>query len=101
MPEVTMEDRAHALENDYFRRREQELIEKMRARLAAEGKQASSRSCPTGDGGNLVETDYEGVKIDVCNNCHGVWLDAGELAQILHKDEGSAGSAGWLGRLFA
>jgi ribosomal protein L31 len=96
MPELTMEDRAQALENEYFRRQEQELIEKMRARLASESKEASTHACPKCDGGKLVETDYENIKIDVCNNCHGVWLDAGELAQIMNKEEGK----GWFGRLF-
>jgi ribosomal protein L31 len=95
MSEVTMEDRAHALENEYFHRQEKELIEKMRAKLASEAKDASHRSCPKCDG-KLVETNYEDIKMDVCNQCHGVWLDAGELAQVLHKDEGK----GWLGRLF-
>jgi ribosomal protein L31 len=97
MPDVTMEDRAHALENEYFRRQEQELIEKMRSRLASESKEASTRPCPKCESGKLIETAYENVKIDVCNNCHGVWLDAGELAQILHKDEGK----GWFGRLIS
>ncbi len=97
MSELTMEDRAHALENEYFRRQEQELIEKMRAKLASESKDASHRDCPKCDG-KLVETNYENVKIDVCNQCHGVWLDAGELAQILHKDQGEGGNS-WFGRL--
>ena len=96
MPEVTLEDRAHALENEYFRRREEELIEKMRAKLASEAKDATHRACPKCEGGKLVETDYENIKMDVCNNCHGVWLDAGEVARILHKDEGKS----WFGRLF-
>lgn len=93
MSEVSLEDRAHALENEYFYRKEQELIEKMRAKLASESGDESHRNCPKCDG-KLVETDYENIKMDVCNKCHGVWLDAGELAQILHKDEG-----GWLHRL--
>jgi Zn-finger nucleic acid-binding protein len=94
MPEITMEDRAQALENEYFHRKEQELIEKMKAKLAREDVSASDRSCPKCDG-KLVETKYEDIKMDVCNNCHGVWLDAGELAQILHKEEDS-----WIHRLF-
>lgn len=97
MSEVTLEDRGHALENEYFRRQEQELIEKMRAKLAAENNASSEMECPKRDGGKLVETDYESIKINVCNECHGVWLDAGEMAQILHKDEGQ----GWFGRLFS
>lgn len=95
MSEVTMEDRAKALENEYFRRQEQELFEKMRAKLASEGKEATSLNCPKCDG-KLVETSYENIQMDVCNKCHGVWLDAGELAQVLNKDEGGS----WLGRLF-
>lgn len=94
---LELDDRAKALEDEYFRRRERELIEKMRAKLAGEAKGATSRDCPKCDG-NLVETDYESIKIDVCSSCHGVWLDAGEMAQILHTDENASGS--WFGRLF-
>ncbi|MGI9036942.1 MAG: zf-TFIIB domain-containing protein [Pyrinomonadaceae bacterium] len=94
MSEFTMRDRAHALENEYFYRKEQEIIEKMKAKLASESPRQSHLGCPKCDG-KLVETNYENIKMDVCNKCHGVWLDAGELAQILHKDED-----GWLQRLF-
>ena len=93
---IELDDRGRALENEYFRRHEQELIEKMKAKLAVEAKDASQLACPKCDG-NLVETDYENIKMDVCNNCHGVWLDAGELAQVVHKEEGE----GWFGRLFS
>jgi uncharacterized protein len=93
MSEVTLEDRAHALENEYFRRQEQELIAKMKAKLAAEQMEASALDCPKCDG-KLVESDFEGIKIDVCNQCHGVWLDAGELAQVMQKD-----ADGWFSKL--
>ena len=96
MSEVTLDDRGHALENEYFHRQEQELIEKMKAKLAAENKEASALNCPKCDG-KLVESNYENIKMDVCYKCHGVWLDAGEMAQVLHKDEG----ASWFGRLFS
>lgn len=91
---IDLDDRGRALENDYFRRREQELIEKMKSKLSSENAQAGDLGCPKCDG-KLVETDFENIKIDVCNNCTGVWLDAGELAQIVHKDE----NQGWLGRV--
>jgi uncharacterized protein with PIN domain len=93
---VDLEDRGHALENEYFRRKEQELIEKMRAKIGSEDSRQSGMQCPRCDG-NLHETNYENVKIDVCDKCSGVWLDAGELAQIAHKDE----STGWFGRAFS
>jgi len=92
---IELDERGRALENEYFRRQEQELIEKMKTKLAGESKTASDLNCPKCDG-KLVESDYENIKMDVCNSCHGVWLDAGELAQIVHKEE----NGGWLSRVF-
>ena len=83
---IDLEDRGSALENEYFRRKEQELIEKMKAKLSSEKAQSTDITCPK-CGGNLIESDYENIKIDVCENCSGVWLDAGELAQIADKDK--------------
>ncbi len=92
---VELEDRGRALENEYFHRQEQELIEKMKAKIKNQDSKSAGAKCPK-CAGNLVETDFENVKIDVCDNCSGVWLDSGELAQIVHKDE----SSGWFGRVF-
>ena len=92
---VDLEARGDALENEYFRRKEQELIAKMKARLEAEGAKSLQIKCPKCDG-TLVETDFEEIKIDVCDKCTGVWLDAGELTQIADKDE----ETGWFGKLF-
>lgn len=33
----------------------------------------------------LVPVDREGVEIDYCPNCRGVWLDRGELDKILDR----------------
>ncbi len=90
---IDLEDRGQALENEYFRRKEQELIEKMKAKLADAG--ATGMNCPRCDG-KLVETDFEQIKIDVCDKCSGAWFDAGELAQVIDKNENS----GWLSRMF-
>ena len=38
MSELKLEDRGQALENEYFRRQERELIEKMKTKLASEKK---------------------------------------------------------------
>lgn len=83
---IELDDRGRALENDYFRRKEAELLEKMRSKVS-EGGKSLGMQCPKCDG-NLHETDFENIKIDVCDKCSGVWLDAGELAQVTHKDEG-------------
>jgi ribosomal protein L37AE/L43A len=89
-----LDKRGRALEEDYFRRQEQELIEKMRAKMAAEKQTSEALKCPKCDG-KLVEVPFEGVQIDICDKCGGAWLDAGEL-EALTKKEGS----GWLSRLW-
>jgi uncharacterized protein len=40
--------------------------------------------CPI-DGSELVMTDRQGVEIDYCPKCRGVWLDRGELDKIIEK----------------
>ncbi len=92
---IELDERGKALENEYFRRKEQELIEKMRSKIEEGNAVSLELQCPKCDG-TLHETDYEDIKIDVCNKCNGVWFDAGELAQVVDKNE----NTGWLSRLF-
>ncbi len=92
---IDLESRGDALENEYFHRKEQELIAKMKAKLEEEESKSLEIKCPKCDG-TLVEADFQTIKIDVCNKCSGVWLDPGELAQVVdHEKEG-----GWFGKLF-
>ena len=91
----TWNDRKKALEEDYFRKKEQEAIEKLRAkRASAEGVAAAPR-CPKCDGA-LMEISYDEVEIDRCTKCGGVWLDPGELERLTKQEE----SGGFIGRLF-
>ena len=92
---VDLDERGKALENDYFRRKDDELIEKIRSKVLNESSVDLGLECPKCDG-NLHESDYENIKIDICDKCGGVWLDAGELAQVVDQNEDS----GWLSRLF-
>ena len=43
--------------------------------------------CPNCKDVNLVMTDRNGIEIDYCPECRGVWLDRGELDKIIksHK----------------
>lgn len=34
---------------------------------------------------NLVMTDRSGIEIDYCPDCHGIWLDRGELDKIIER----------------
>lgn len=40
--------------------------------------------CPV-DNETLVMTDRNGVEIDYCPRCRGVWLDRGELDKIIER----------------
>lgn len=40
--------------------------------------------CPV-DGTALLMTERQGVEIDYCPTCRGVWLDRGELDKIIEK----------------
>lgn len=41
--------------------------------------------CPVCTTVNLVMSDRQGVEIDYCPECRGVWLDRGELDKIIHR----------------
>lgn len=41
--------------------------------------------CPVCTGTDLVMSERQGVEIDYCPNCRGIWLDRGELDKILER----------------
>lgn len=41
--------------------------------------------CPICADENLVMTDRQGIEIDYCQQCRGVWLDRGELDKIIER----------------
>lgn len=43
--------------------------------------------CPTCKEVNLVMSERQGVEIDYCPECRGVWLDRGELDKIIEKSQ--------------
>lgn len=46
-------------------------------------------NCPV-DSTQLVMTDRQGVEIDYCPKCRGVWLDRGELDKIIDRGDDMA-----------
>lgn len=48
--------------------------------------------CPV-DGTTLVMSDRQGVEIDYCPQCRGVWLDRGELDKIIERSAPAAAHA--------
>ena len=41
--------------------------------------------CPTCKDTALVMSDRQGVEIDYCPQCRGVWLDRGELDKLIER----------------
>ena len=85
-------------EDEYFARRDAELLQKQRSEQAkaadlAERKTHAMR-CPK-CGGHLATRDHHGVQIDQCSDCHGLWLDDGELERLMKTTD-----PGLVGRFF-
>lgn len=47
-------------------------------------EQMGAMLCPT-DKTALVMSDRQGIEIDYCPTCRGIWLDRGELDKILER----------------
>lgn len=88
------DERKKGLEEEYFQRQEQELLEKTRQRVAAEEREqrkaAAFMHCPK-CGENLEEITFQEVQVDRCTGCQGIWLDPGELERLTVKE-----NQGWL-----
>jgi uncharacterized protein len=75
------DDMKKTKEEEYFQKLEREKLAAMSAkkREGSSGDSApSGMRCPK-CGGALEAADFQGVEIDRCKACGGVWLDAGEM----------------------
>jgi rubrerythrin len=93
-----LRDAERAREEQFFKQRDQELLEKLRENMGAEAEAAAQvavqgrcQKC----GARLTGREQQGIEIDECPSCGGVWLDSGELEKLAGGE-----SDGWLGRLF-
>ena len=46
--------------------------------------------CPV-DGTQLMMSERQGIEIDYCPKCRGVWLDRGELDKVIERSERESG----------
>lgn len=80
------EERRKGLEEEYFRRKDKESLQRLREAIKEEaqkhGDDPVTMNCPRCSG-KLHSQVYDEVNIDRCDTCGGVWLDAGELEQII------------------
>ena len=98
---MAIEEKPSRNEDEYFVKQDAELMKARRAALDAERLKRERGShymkCPK-CGGDLAERDMRGIKVDVCGDCQGVWLDAGELE--LGRDSRQSGIQRFVSDLF-
>ena len=81
-------------EEEYFARQEFERRKKalteQETRAAEEERlrvlAVARDRCPK-CGAPLVAVHYRGVELDKCSRCQGVWLDCGELEQVVAEEK--------------
>jgi uncharacterized protein len=92
------EERKKAQEDEYFVKKERELLAKLKAKQEAESKAAAKNAahmtCPK-CGEPLKARSFQKIEIDQCTGCNGIWLDAGEMEQVAGKENDS-----WLGKFW-
>jgi Zn-finger nucleic acid-binding protein len=54
--------------------------------------------CPVCQEVTLVMADRQGIEIDYCPRCRGVWLDRGELDKIIERSTAMSGQGAAEGR---
>lgn len=82
-------------EEEYFARLE---FERRKKALAEQEGQAAEHErlrvlavakdrCPK-CGAPLLPVQYRGIELDKCSRCQGMWLDCGELDQVINQEAG-------------
>ena len=82
-------------EEEYFAREELERrtqwARERETKMAAEEKERLKElhhmRCPK-CGMELSHFELQGIELDRCVSCHGTWFDAGEVEQLLEKEQG-------------
>src|SRR2546426_386041 len=78
-------------EEEYFARRDAELLRQQREAVRKTQTEAERRShhmkCPK-CGYDLITGEWHGIEVDQCTHCHGVWFDKGEVENLLQHESG-------------
>ena len=85
-----------AREDQYFAERDRALLRKVKAEEAGKEeehvRELARMRCPK-CGARLATAKHHDVTVDACPECHGMWLDKGEIDEIARRE-----STGWLAR---
>jgi len=87
---MSTEQKPSRNEEEYFAKLEAERLERKKAeqaKLAADAERKSHyMRCPK-CGGQLVTEEFHRVQIDRCPDCHGLWLDRGEIDAVMKFED--------------
>ena len=86
-----LHDKGKAAEDLFIAQQERERLARKKAESAT--GTVGTGTCPR-DGDTLVTRVEHRVTIDICPTCRGVWLDSGELEEIM-KNEDEASVTRW------
>jgi ribosomal protein L37AE/L43A len=89
MPGKPSEQEEEYFARQEFERRKQALVTRAQSASEEAKKQEAAVAqyrCPK-CGAELVMVSYQGIDIDKCSQCQGVWLDCGELEQVLESEQ--------------
>lgn len=98
---MKMDKERRKKEDEYFARIEfercQKQLQETRKQMEKDEKQKLKdlhwMRCPK-CGMEMIEIDFEGIKVDKCSSCLGIFFDDGEVAELVDKNK-----PGFLGRL--
>ena len=80
----TMKLAERAKEDIYFAEHDRELIAKLKSKLQKSDKTAIDLRCPKCSG-HLEGYTFQGFALDRCDTCGGIWMDRGELEDVVRK----------------
>ena len=91
---MPIEEKPSRNEEEYFARRNAELIKEQRAKLdqsrVRQERASHYMKCPK-CGADLKEREFHHVRVDECSECGGMWLDKGEMEMFSHVERGQLG----------
>jgi hypothetical protein len=91
------DDRRRAQEDGYFEKMNQQALERLKAR---KGGGSEARLSPV-TGKPMEQVTVMGVVVDRCLDSGGIWLDAGELDQIIKAVATSPSTGGSIADFFS
>jgi hypothetical protein len=97
--EIMSTDKPSKSEDDYFTQRDMDIMKLKRQQKVTESQQTERllhiMKCPK-CGSDLDQEEFHGVTIERCPEDGGIWLDAGEVEQLIDEK-----TPGLLARVFS